>query len=263
MATTTVAPQQLEIEEVWKRLKADPTSQEYRNRLVEHYLPLVKYNGERIWARLPEGVELDDLISAGVFGLMDAIDAFDMSRGVKFETYCVPRIRGAMLDELRTMDWVPRLVRSKASKLNEATKILEARLGRHPTEAELAQQLEMSVEDLEKMLIEASAVNLISLNKKWYETDSYKDVREIDILEDKKGEDPTRRIQKNDLMRLVTKGLNRNERLIIILYYYEELTMKEIGATLDLSESRVSQMHSSIVARLQSQLGRRRPEFGT
>ena len=98
------------------------SNQELRNRLVEMYLPLVKYNGERIWARLPEGVELDDLISAGVFGLMDAIDAFDLSRGVKFETYCVPRIRGAMLDELRTMDWVPRLVRSKASKLNEAVK---------------------------------------------------------------------------------------------------------------------------------------------
>ncbi len=112
------------------------------------------------------------------------------------------------------------------------------------------------------MMLEANAVGLISLNKKWYETDSYKDVREIDILEDKKGEDPTRRIQKTDLMRLVTKGLNRNERLIIILYYYEELTMKEIGATLDLSESRVSQMHSSIVQRLQLQLERRRPEFG-
>ena len=100
-------------------------------------------------------------------------------------------------------------------------------------------------------------------NKKWYETDSYKDVREIDVLEDKKSEDPTRRVFKKDLMRLVTKGLSRNERLIIILYYYEELTMKEIGATLDLSESRVSQMHTSIVTRLQSQLGRRRQEFGS
>ena len=259
---TAVKGATVEIDEVWRCFKADPDNQLHRNRLVENYLPLVKYNGERIWARLPEGVELDDLVSAGIFGLMDAIDAFDMTRGVKFETYCVPRIRGAMLDELRTMDWVPRLVRSKASKLNEATKTMEARLGRHPTAIELATHMEIPVPELEKMQLEASAVNLISLNKKWYETDSYKDVREIDILEDKKGEDPTRRVQKNDLMRLVTKGLNRNERLIIILYYYEELTMKEIGTTLDLSESRVSQMHSSIVARLQSQLAKRRPEFG-
>lgn len=260
MATTLASE---DVEQLWIEFKHDPTNQELRNRLVEIYLPLVKYNGERIWARLPEGVELDDLVSAGVFGLMDAIDAFDLSRGVKFETYCVPRIRGAMLDELRTMDWVPRLVRSKASRLNEGVKTLEARLGRQPTEGELAQEMQISVAELEKMMLDANAVNLISLNKKWYETDSYKDVREIDILEDKKGEDPTRRIQKNDLMRLVTKGLNRNERLIIILYYYEEFTMKEIGATLNLSESRVSQMHSSIVQRLQSQLARRRPEFGT
>jgi RNA polymerase sigma factor FliA len=261
MATTTTASKE-EITEVWLQFKADPDNKLLRNRLVEQYLPLVKYNGERIWSRLPDGVDLDDLISAGVFGLMDAINAFDMSRGVKFETYCVPRIRGAMLDELRTMDWVPRLVRSKASKLNEAVKQLEARLGRQPNENELAEQMGISVKELEKLITDANAVNLVSLNKKWYETDSYKDVREIDILEDKKGEDPTKRVQKSDLMRLVTKGLNRNERLIIILYYYEELTMKEIGATLDLSESRVSQMHSAIVNRLQGQLGRRRPEFG-
>jgi RNA polymerase sigma factor for flagellar operon FliA len=173
----------------------------------------------------------------------------------------VPRIRGAMLDELRTMDWVPRLVRSKASKLNEGIKTLEAKIGRSPNENELANHMGLSVPELEKMISDANAVNLISLNKKWYETDSYKDVREIDILEDKKGEDPTKRIQKSDLMRLVTKGLNRNERLIIILYYYEELTMKEIGSTLGLSESRVSQMHSRIVARLKDQLRQRRPEF--
>jgi RNA polymerase sigma factor for flagellar operon FliA len=260
MATTTLAPE--DIEQIWIGYRADPESQDLRNRLVETYLPLVKYNAERIWARLPDGVELDDLISVGVFGLMDAIDAFDPLRGVKFETYCVPRIRGAMLDELRSMDWVPRLVRSKASKLNEALRTLEAKFGRAPTDEELRGHMGLSQPELDKHIQEANAVGLISLNKKWYETDSYKDVREIDILEDKKGEDPTRRIQKNDLMRLVTKGLNRNERLIILLYYYEEMTMKEIGATLDLSESRVSQMHSAIVARLQGQLGCRRPEFG-
>jgi len=155
-----------------------------------------------------------------------------------------------------------RQVRSKASKLATATKTLEARFGRAPTVQELSAHMEIDVKEVEKMQSEANAVGVVSLNKKWYETDSYKDVREIDILEDKKGEDPTRRVQKNDLMRLVTKGLNRNERLIIILYYYEELTMKEIGATLDLSESRVSQMHTAIVNRLQQQLGVRRLEFG-
>ena len=261
MATTVAS--NIDIVDVWNKYKADSTNVDLRNILIERYMPLVRFNGERLRAKLPEGVELDDLVSAGIFGLMDAIDAFDLERGVKFETYCVPRIRGAMLDELRTMDWVPRLVRSKASKLNEATKLLEAKYGRAPSTHEISLFMGISIDELEKMKSDASAVGLVSLNKKWYETDSYKDVREIDVLEDKRSEDPTRRVNKSDLMRLVTKGLNRNERLIIILYYYEELTMKEIGATLDLSESRVSQMHTSIVQRLQEQLGRHRPEFGT
>ena len=252
-----------DISEVWQEYKRDQSNKELRNLLIERYLPLVRYNAERVWAKLPDGVDLNDLISAGVFGLMDAIEAFDMGRGVKFETYCVPRIRGAMLDELRTMDWVPRLVRSKASKVEAARKLAEAEFGRPPSNSEIAAKLQMPTEEFEKMKAEASAVNLISLNKKWYETDSYKDVREIDILEDSKGIDPTHSIQKRDLMKLVTKGLNRNERLIIILYYYEELTMKEIGNTLGLSESRVSQMHSGIVARLKDQLRQRRPEFSS
>ncbi len=250
-----------DIQQLWQEFKQDQSNEELRNRLIEQYYPLVRYNADRVWQKLPDGVDLNDLISAGVFGLMDAIEAFDLERGVKFETYCVPRIRGAMLDELRTMDWVPRLVRSKASKLEAARKEVEAATGRPPTDAELAQKLQMSLDEFEKMRAEASAVNLVSLNKKWFETDSYKDVREIDVVEDGKGEDPTGGIQKQDLMRLVTKGLNRNERLIVILYYYEELTMKEIGQTLGLSESRVSQMHSSIVSRLKDQLRRRRPEF--
>ncbi|MEL6896799.1 MAG: sigma-70 family RNA polymerase sigma factor, partial [Planctomycetota bacterium] len=151
-------------------VKDDPLREDVRNRLVERYMPLVRYNGERIWQRLPDGVELDDLISAGIFGLMDAIDAFDLDRGVKFETYCVPRIRGAMLDELRTMDWVPRLVRSKASKLAEARKQMERKLGRGPTNQELAAHMEINIRELEKMQSDANAVGLVSLNKKWYET---------------------------------------------------------------------------------------------
>ncbi|MCA9051813.1 MAG: FliA/WhiG family RNA polymerase sigma factor [Planctomycetaceae bacterium] len=251
-----------DVAELWVEFKKDQTNQALRNRLMERYLPLVRYNAERVWAKLPEGVDLNDLMSAGVFGLMDAIEAFDMERGVKFETYCVPRIRGAMLDELRTMDWVPRLVRSKASKMEAARKAVVAKTGRPATDAELAGEMGMSIQEFEKHKSEASAIGLVSLNKKWYETDSYKDVREVDVLQDAKGEDPTDGIQKMDVMKIVTKGLNRNERLIIILYYYEELTMKEIGMTLGLSESRVSQMHSSIVARLKEQLNGRRPEFG-
>jgi RNA polymerase sigma factor for flagellar operon FliA len=250
-----------DIGQLWLDFKADQSNEELRNRLIETYYTLVRYNAERVWQKLPDGVDLQDLISAGVFGLMDAIEAFDLERGVKFETYCVPRIRGAMLDELRTMDWVPRLVRSKASKLEAARKEVEAATGRPPTDLEIAGKINIPLDEFEKMKAEASAVGLVSLNKKWYETDSYKDVREIDVVEDERGEDPTNGIQKADVMRLVTKGLNRNERLIVILYYYEELTMKEIGQTLGLSESRVSQMHSSIVVRLKDQLQRRRPEF--
>lgn len=250
-----------DISQIWEEFIRDRNNQELRNILIEHYLPLVKYHGDRVWSKLPDEVELDDLVSAGIFGLMDAIDAYDLNRGVKFETYCLPRIRGAMLDELRNMDWVPRLVRSRARKLAEANKELSDKLGRLPSQDELASHLNMSKQELDRMVSDANTVNLVSLNKKWFETDGAKDISEIDLIEDQRGEDPTSRIQKTDIMRLVTKGLSRNERLIIILYYYQEMTMKEVGATLDLSESRVSQMHSSIVNRLQQQLLDRRPEF--
>ena len=249
-----------DIKEVWIEYKKNKTEQ-LRNTLMENYLHLVRYNAERIHVKLPDEVELDDLMSAGIFGLMDAINAFDLERGVKFETYCAPRIRGAILDELRSMDWVPRLVRSRAHKLDGATKQLEVELGRAPTQEEVAKRLKVPMAEFEKMAKDASAVGLVSLSRKWFETDSNKDVREIDVLEDKRGADPVREIQRKDLKELITKGLSRAERLIIILYYFEEMTMKEIGATLDLSESRVSQMHSSILARLKAQMADRRKEF--
>ena len=232
-----------------------------RNRLMEAYLPIAKYTAERIYVKLPDKVEVDDLISAGVFGLMDAIDAFDPERGVKFETYCTPRIRGAILDELRSMDWVPRLVRSRAHQLERATRTLEAHFGRLPTGEEIASELGLDSQEFERVRRDAHATGIISLNNNYNDSDGEKDLCEIDIVKDDRSEDPVIEAQKRDLKGLLTKGLTRAERLILVLYYYEEMTMKEIGATLDLSESRVSQMHSSIIARLKAQLGSRKKEF--
>ena len=253
-----VSPEQ--VQGWWGEFKRDG-GKKARNHLLENYLPIVRYTAERLHTKLPDEVDLDDLISAGVFGLLDAVKAFDTERGVKFETYCAARIRGAILDELRALDWVPRLVRSRAHKLNDATAGLEATLGRKPTESELAKEMRMSMTDFRKLRRDARAVGLISLSRKWYETDSHKDVREIDVLQDKRSEDPFRAAQRKDIKQLVTRGLSRAERLIIILYYFEDMTMKEIGAALDLSESRVSQMHSAILTRLRHQLDKRQKEL--
>jgi len=248
------------VDGLWAEYQLFPTA-ELRNRLTERYLPIVKYTAERIAAKLPEEVDCDDLMSAGIFGLMDAIDAFDLERRVKFETYCAPRIRGAILDELRSMDWVPRLVRSRAHRLDQATRALEAELGRSPSEQELAGWMCLSKPEFERLIRDATAVSLVSLSRKHYDSDSNRDVREIDVLEDKRGRDPGREVQRRDLRDMLTRGLSRAERLILILYYYEEMTMKEIGVTLDLSESRVSQMHSSIMLRLKTQLAGRCKEL--
>ena len=250
----------LTIEEVWQHFHEE-RNDTYRNLLMEHYRDLVRYAAERLHTKLPDKVEVDDLISAGIFGLMDAIDAYDPERGVKFETYCAPRIKGSILDELRSMDWVPRLVRARAHQLSKATHALEMHLGRKPDERELAEELQMNKEEFTRLQRDANAASLVSLNTKCGDGDGEKDVYEIDVIKDQRSEDPLLEAQKRDLKNLLTKGLTRAERLIIVLYYYEEMTMKEIGATLDLSESRVSQMHSSIVARLKAQMNTRKKEF--
>ncbi|NLW83772.1 MAG: FliA/WhiG family RNA polymerase sigma factor [Phycisphaerae bacterium] len=250
----------IQIEQVWKEF-FQTRSESCRNALMVNYLQSVKYTAERIWVKLPDKVDLDDLIQAGIFGLMDAIDAFDPERGVKFETYCAPRIRGSILDELRSMDWVPRLVRARAHQLDRARATLEAQLGRMPTEQELATEMELDKVEFHRLQRDASAIGLISLNNNFNDNDGEKEIREIDILEDQRSQNPVTEAQKRDLKNLLSKGLTRAEKLILFLYYYEEMTMKEIGATLDLSESRVSQMHSSIIDRLKSQMNSRKKEF--
>ena len=249
-----------QVQQWWDRFSAKQDDAG-RNQLLEHYLPLVRYAAERLHAKLPDEVDVNDLISAGIFGLIDALKAFDRTRGVKFETYCAPRIRGAILDELRSLDWVPRLVRSRAHQLNRAVAALEGSLGRKATDKELAKQMRLPLKEFLKLRRDAKAVGLVSLSRKWYETDSHKDVREIDVLADKQSENPFQAAQRRDIKELVTRGLSRAERLIILLYYFEEMTMKEIGETLDLSESRVSQMHSAILSRLRRQLDKRQKEL--
>ena len=256
----TKVPAGQPIERVWRSYKKSK-SDELRNYLIENYLHLVKSTAERMHMRLPGEVDVEDLMSAGLFGLMDAIDAFDLERGVKFETYCTQRIRGAIFDELRAMDWVPRLVRSRTAKVERARKALEMELGRRPTDNEICERLEVSGAEFKKLSKDSKPVNVVSLNRKWFETDSSKDIREIDVIQDNRQEDPLAELQRRDLRLMITRGLSRAERLIVILYYYEEMTMKEIGMTLDLSESRVSQMHSSILARLQAQMQYRSKEL--
>ncbi len=244
------------IDQIWREYRATPTTV-VRNFLIARHLELVAYAAERLHKRLPSEVEINDLKSAGAFGLMDAVDSFDPDRGVKFETFCTQRIRGAMFDELRSMDWVPRLVRSRTAKVEKVRKSIEMETGSKPTEDEVAARLNVSGDEFEKLQKDSRPISMVSLTRKCFETDSSKDVREIDVVEDGRQENPLQAVQKQDLQALITKGLSRAERLIVILYYYEEMTMKEIGATLDLSESRVSQMHSSILARLKAQMQHR------
>ena len=251
---------EMPIAEIWLLYREEPTD-EIRNFLIVNYREIVRFTAERMAMRIPNEVDFDDLMSAGLFGLMDAIGAFDPDRGVKFETYCTQRIRGAIFDELRSMDWVPRLVRARTAKFENTRKQIEMETGDSATDNEISKRLQMDAEEYRKLKRDSRPVSQISLNRKWFETDSSKDVREIDVIKDTRQENPLMAVQQQDLQTLLTKGLSRAERLIVILYYYEEMTMKEIGVTLDLSESRVSQMHSSILARLKAQMQHRQKEF--
>ncbi len=254
--------EQINIVDSWYDYK-DSGSDDLRNELMIYYLPLVEYNAKRIHSKLPDEVDIDDLRSAGIFGLMDAIDAFDVKRGIKFESYCAPRIRGAILDQLRSMDWVPRLLRSRTSQTEQARESLYNYLGRMPTDEELCQKMGLDQAEFAKARKDTGAVDVVSLSRKWFKIDPSREPREIDELKDDRQVNPFEVIQKRDLKDLITKGLSRAERMIVILYYYEEMTMNEIATSLDLSESRVSIMHSSILARLKAQLQHRSNDLET
>ncbi|MFQ5503366.1 MAG: FliA/WhiG family RNA polymerase sigma factor [Planctomycetota bacterium] len=241
------------IDTIWKTYKKTG-DENLRNILVEHHFPLVRYIAERLLQTLPKSIELDDLISAGTFGLLDAIRGFDLKRGIKFKTYCSTRIRGSILDELRSQDWVPRLVRLKAHKLDRAMRNLEAVHGREVNDYELAQQMEISMNELAELKAEASPKTIFSLSEKLDDSDDNKDMEKVEIIEDKRGTDPVQALQQQDVLEVITSNLTKKERLIIIMYYYEGLTMREIGDIMSLTESRVCQIHSNVMGRLKTQL---------
>jgi RNA polymerase sigma factor for flagellar operon FliA len=225
---------------------------------VVAYSPLVKYVAGRMSSGLPAHVEEADLISYGLVGLISAIERFDPAREIKFETYAITRIKGAIIDELRSMDWVPRSVRARARELERANAKLENSLQRTPTDSEIAAELGITVDELNDSLIAISHSSMVALDELWSVSDSSGDqVSLMDTIEDPDAPDPARSLDVGDLKDRIAESIARlpeREKLVIALYYYEQLTLREIGEVLGVTESRVSQMHTKAVLRLRSRM---------
>lgn len=250
-------------EEMWSRYIGE-RSREAREALILRYASLVKYVAGRLAIGLPPSVELDDLIGNGIFGLIDAIERFDPNRGFKFETYAIARIRGAILDSLRENDWVPRSVRQKARELEHVCADLENRLGRSANDTEISAAMNMSLHQFNQMLNEISCATVASLDELWQVGGAGEDsVRLLDLVRDT-SEDPGELVENEEINQILAAAIDalpERERLVIALYYYEGLTLREIGATLEVSESRVSQIHTKAIMRLRSKLTRLRQCF--
>jgi len=230
---------------------------ENREEVIKQYSPMIKYVANRIAMRLPPHIEVDDLISVGVLGLMDAITKYDSSRGAKFKTYAEFRVRGAILDELRSMDWVPRSIRQKASKVDKVVQGLQAKLRRTPEDEEVAKEMGLSLDQFHETLNETKSIPIFSLEDLGIAKESGDQQSLLDCLAGKADADPQTQVRLVELKEIIAKAIDalpEKERLMVSLYYYEELTMKEIGAVLDITESRVSQIHSKAVYRLRTKL---------
>ena len=230
---------------------------ENREEVIKQYSPMIKYVANRIAMRLPPHIEVDDLISVGVLGLMDAISKYDSSRGAKFKTYAEFRVRGAILDELRSMDWVPRSIRQKASQVDKVVQGLQVKLRRTPEDDEVAKEMGLSLEQFHDTLNETKSIPIFSLEDLGIAKESGEQQSLLDCLAGKADADPQTQIRLIELKEIIAKAIDtlpEKERLMVSLYYYEELTMKEIGAVLEITESRVSQIHSKAVYRLRTKL---------
>jgi RNA polymerase sigma factor for flagellar operon FliA len=228
-----------------------------RDRLILTYAPLVKFVAGRLGATLPSHVDEQDLVSYGLLGLIGAIERFDPDREIKFETYAISRIKGAIIDELRSLDWVPRSVRTRARQIERAIAELERTLMRAPTDAEIASKVGITAEELEESLTEISRTSIAALDELWSPSGGGDQVSLIDTIEDQSGPNPEVTLEQTELKEALGEAISRlpeREKLVVTLYYYEELTLREIGEVLGVTESRVSQLHTKAVLRLKARL---------
>ncbi|GAA1922524.1 RNA polymerase sigma factor WhiG [Streptantibioticus ferralitis] len=251
----TAAPTALD--ELWRSYKATGEAR-LREQLILHYSPLVKYVAGRVSVGLPPNVEQADFVSSGVFGLIDAIEKFEPERSIKFETYAISRIRGAMIDELRALDWIPRSVRQKARAVERAYATLEAKYHRTPSEAEVATEMDIAVEELHTIFGQLSLANVVALEELLYVgTEGGDRLSLVDTLEDRAADNPVEVAEDRELRRLLARAVNtlpEREKTVVTLYYYEGLTLAEIGHVLGVTESRVSQIHTKSVLQLRAKL---------
>jgi RNA polymerase sigma factor for flagellar operon FliA len=229
-----------------------------RNEILLEHMSQIRYIAQRISAKLPASVELDDLISAGMIGLIDALDKYDPSRGVKFKTYAELRVRGAILDSLRNLDWAPRSLRKKRKGMERVASALEQELGRPATETEIAQKMDLSVEELQELKDQVQGINLGNFHEIWEQDENGNRTESaLFYLPDDPEKSPFVACQREEVKRIIASVIDRlpdNERLVLSLYYFEELTMKEIGKILGVNESRVSQLHTKATMRLRVRL---------
>ncbi len=243
-------------EELWLEFKKT-RSTALRDAFIRKYMPLVKYVAGKVATGMPGSVEFDDLVGFGQFGLLDAINKYDPEKNVKFKTYAVTRIRGSMIDELRVLDWVPRSVRQKAREIEDAIVEVESRLGRPATDAEIADSMGISEDEYQQTVMRVSGTSVLSLDDVWYSGDDSDHVSIGDSIESPSSFNPDVIVEREEIRRVIIesiKELPKKEKMVLVLYYHEDLTFKEIGQVLNVSESRISQLHTKANLRLRAKL---------
>ncbi len=252
---TTLYEQKTE-EELWIEFRKSKSTQ-LRDAFIRQYMPLVKYVAGKVAVNMPNSVEFDDLVGFGQFGLLDAINKFDPDKKVKFKTYAVTRIRGAIFDELRQLDWVPRSVRQKSREIEDTIVELEARLGRPAADEEIASAMGLTLESFNNTVLKVSGTSVLSLNDVWYSGESSDRMSIGDSIESPSSLNPDVIVEREEVKRVIMEAINElpeKEKMVLVLYYHEDLTFKEIGQVLQVSESRISQLHTKANMRLRAKL---------